>query len=289
MLRVSGRLVSVDGCLRRLRHDVTGSTPPIGTVGDRNAGLFASEPEEPATMAAPNTQTHAPPVRRSIVDVDPVLAESLDARDRVLARRHALVMVRELHEGPVAVGSVLREADVGMIVLSGLASRETPFAGGHVLEIHGPEDLVLADDQRQGVRWEVLAAGRVALLDARFGAVAARLPSLSAALLERAGVTAHWLAARVAVLALPRVEDRVLAGLGLLAERWGRVAPDGLVVPGPLTHDAIGRLVGARRSTVTLAISALRRDGRIDRRPDGRWVLCDRGQASEAMTCLTLV
>jgi DNA-binding transcriptional ArsR family regulator len=238
-------------------------------------------------MAA--VQTQAPPLRRSIVELDPGLAESLDLRDRALARRHALVDVRDLHDGPVAVGTLVRETDLGMIVLSGLAARETPFAGGHVLEIHGPEDLVLADHERRGVRWEILAAGRVALLDARFGQVAARLPSLSAALLQRAGATAHWLAARVAVLALPRVEDRVLAGLGLLADRWGRVGPDGLVVPGPLTHEAIGRLVGARRSTVTLAISALRREGRIDRRPDGRWVLCERRQASEAMTCLTLV
>jgi hypothetical protein len=58
-----------------------------------------------------------------------------------------------------------------------------------------------------------------------------------------------------------------------LAERWGRMGPSGVVVPIELTHGALGRLVGARRPTVTLALGELARDGALVRRNDGSWVL----------------
>jgi hypothetical protein len=57
-----------------------------------------------------------------------------------------------------------------------------------------------------------------------------------------------------------------------LADRWGRVTLDGVVVPVRLTHDMIGRLVGAHRPSVTTALSELSRAGRISRLPDG-WLL----------------
>jgi hypothetical protein len=47
-----------------------------------------------------------------------------------------------------------------------------------------------------------------------------------------------------------------------------------------LTHRAIASLVGARRPSVTTAISALERGGRIARREDGTWLL--HGMAPEA-------
>jgi hypothetical protein len=51
------------------------------------------------------------------------------------------------------------------------------------------------------------------------------------------------------------------------------VTLDGVVVPVRLTHDMIGRLVGAHRPSVTTAVSELTREGRIARLPDG-WLLC---------------
>jgi DNA-binding transcriptional ArsR family regulator len=51
------------------------------------------------------------------------------------------------------------------------------------------------------------------------------------------------------------------------------VGPDGLIVPLPLTHQALGRLVGAERPTVSLAITQLKEAGVLDRRDDASWVL----------------
>jgi hypothetical protein len=58
-----------------------------------------------------------------------------------------------------------------------------------------------------------------------------------------------------------------------LAERWGRIASTGVVVPIEVTHGALGRLVGARRPTVSLALAELAREGSMVRRHDGSWLL----------------
>jgi hypothetical protein len=79
---------------------------------------------------------------------------------------------------------------------------------------------------------------------------------------------------------LTRVHDRVLVLLWHLAERFGRVTPDGVVVPLRLTHRMIARLVGARRPSVTTAIAALERTGTIERRGDGAIVLHDQPRAA---------
>lgn len=44
---------------------------------------------------------------------------------------------------------------------------------------------------------------------------------------------------------LPRVEDRLLLTLWMLAERCGRVTPEGIVLPLALSHEALGRLAAA--------------------------------------------
>jgi DNA-binding GntR family transcriptional regulator len=58
-----------------------------------------------------------------------------------------------------------------------------------------------------------------------------------------------------------------------LAERWGRVTPEGVVVPLPLGHQRLADLVGASRQSVTTAMGGLTRDGAISRRDNGDWVL----------------
>jgi CRP/FNR family transcriptional regulator, cyclic AMP receptor protein len=65
-----------------------------------------------------------------------------------------------------------------------------------------------------------------------------------------------------------------------LAERWGRVSGDGVIVPLALTHRILGQLVGARRPTVSTALSELAEREELVRRPDGSWLL--RGDPPDA-------
>jgi CRP-like cAMP-binding protein len=58
-----------------------------------------------------------------------------------------------------------------------------------------------------------------------------------------------------------------------IAERAGRVTSDGTLIPIRLTHEALGKLVGARRPTVSLAMKELDAAGRVRRLADGTWLL----------------
>lgn len=69
------------------------------------------------------------------------------------------------------------------------------------------------------------------------------------------------------------MEDRLLLTLWHLAERWGRVGPDAILVPLPLSHQRLAHLVGAHRPSVTTAMGALARAGALSRRADGTWML----------------
>jgi hypothetical protein len=58
-----------------------------------------------------------------------------------------------------------------------------------------------------------------------------------------------------------------------LADRWGKVTKDGIVIPLKLTHQVLGRIVGAQRPSVTTALKTLTDRGALNRAPDGTWVL----------------
>ena len=79
-----------------------------------------------------------------------------------------------------------------------------------------------------------------------------------------------------AIAHLTRVDDRLLALLWCLAERWGRVVPGGVLVSLRLPHRTLAGMVGARRPSVTTALGQLIAREQIERRPDGAWIL--RGQ-----------
>jgi hypothetical protein len=55
--------------------------------------------------------------------------------------------------------------------------------------------------------------------------------------------------------------------------QWGQVRDDGFLVPVAVTHDALGLLIGARRPTVTSALSALRARGVLELQADRTWLL----------------
>ena len=95
--------------------------------------------------------------------------------------------------------------------------------------------------------WSVLSPLTVAVLDRRFAAEVARYPEITSALLDRMGERSVRLATTQAISQLTRVDRRLRALFWHLAERWGRVSGQGVIVPLALTHRILGQLVGARR------------------------------------------
>jgi CRP/FNR family transcriptional regulator, cyclic AMP receptor protein len=115
--------------------------------------------------------------------------------------------------------------------------------------------------------------GAGAVLDHAFVQRIVPWPQLGLELFNRGTRRAHHLAVALAIAHHQRVDDRLLLTLWHLAERWGRVHTDGIVVPLPLGHQRLADLVGAQRQSVTSALGGLTRDGSISRRDDGNWVL----------------
>jgi CRP-like cAMP-binding protein len=222
--------------------------------------------------------------RRRLVRVlaeDPDLACHLDRDDVALAARQTVGFLEEVPPGtwqplPARKGRSL----YGGLVLSGLFVRELTIASGTTAELLGAGEVILPRDIHGDapfingrVVWTALEATRVAWLDAPFGLALRRWPELAAALLERSQQRSQRLALSQAISQFKRVDDRVLVLLWHLGERWGRVRPDGLLLPLRLTHRVIARLIGARRPSVTTAIGNLEQEGRLTRLEDGSWLL----------------
>jgi hypothetical protein len=116
--------------------------------------------------------------------------------------------------------------------------------------------------------------GRLAVLGDDFLHAARRWPQLYTDLLARIDEQTEQLVTQLILCQLPRVEDRLLAMLWLLSESWGKVTSAGTLLPLHFTHEALGAMVGARRSTVTLALGKLTETGAIVERESG-WLLLE--------------
>lgn len=183
-------------------------------------------------------------------------------------------------------GLMTSHRSFGMLILDGLLVRRLVVGDQASLRLLGPGDLVgpglgpptvLVSDQG----WRVAAAARVALLDREVLLAAHRAPRLAAGLHARSCDQTDRVAVLLAISQLPRVEDRVLSLLWLLAESWGQVTAHGTALRLHLTHETIGGLIGARRSTVTLALGQLADDGAILRHERG-WLLLEPPPAEHA-------
>ena len=164
------------------------------------------------------------------------------------------------------------------LVVHGAITREVVLAGRRSGEILTPGDIVCLRPATDSlvpheVRWVISEPTVVALLGEQFDAAARRWPSIAGVVNQRLHEQADRLALHVAISQLARVELRLLALLWHLADRCGRMTPDGVRVPLNLTHEALGRLVGARRPTVTLALAELETMGCVSRAAAGGWML----------------
>jgi CRP/FNR family cyclic AMP-dependent transcriptional regulator len=218
----------------------------------------------------------------SIVDADPDLADLLDASELERARHEALARVQRLSPGEWDAAAALEPAvhHRGYLIIDGLLSRTVDVLGRRCVELVGHGDVMRPwrwDDEGSHVRaevgWTVLEPSRLAVLDNDLVLRMVPWPQLGLELFNRGTRRAHHLAVALAIAHHQRVDDRLLLTLWHLAERWGRVHSDGIVVPLPLGHQRLADLVGARRQSGTTAMGGLTRSGTISRRGNGHWVL----------------
>ncbi len=218
----------------------------------------------------------------SIIDADPELAGLLPAAERERARRETQTRVRRLSRGDWNVAESVEPASHhrGFLLIDGLITREVEVLGRRCVELIGEGDVIRPwswDEDGSHVKaevgWVVLEPTRMAVLDHRLVVRMTPWPQLGLELFSRGTRRAHSLAVALAIAHHQRVDDRLLLTLWHLAERWGRVGPDGIAVPLPLSHQRLADLVGAHRPAVTTAMGELMRRGAISRRNDRTWIL----------------
>jgi CRP/FNR family cyclic AMP-dependent transcriptional regulator len=172
---------------------------------------------------------------------------------------------------------------LGLLLLDGIIARELLLSDNVSVELLGSGDLVQecrADDPgrllRFQVRWTVIEPARFAVLGSRFAAQLTEYPEINRTLMARLVERSHRVGVTHAIAQLNGVDRRALALFWHLAERWGRITGAGVELPLRLPHRIIAQLIGARRPTVSSALTQLAARGDIARRDDGGWVL--RGQ-----------
>jgi len=217
-----------------------------------------------------------------ILDADPDLAQDLPP-GRFEQAHHALVARTErIPAGTFSstLGTAESGAGIGLLIVDGVVLRRLALGHRSAAELLGAGDILRPHQDGDGEAsapftpsFRVIEPLLVAVLDERFGVRLARFPELVPTIVARVMDRSRTLARMLAVAQLPRVDTRLVIAMWHLSERWGTVRPEGRVLPGFLSHELLGWLVGARRPSVTTALGELSQRDLVRRQPDGTWLL----------------
>jgi CRP/FNR family cyclic AMP-dependent transcriptional regulator len=220
--------------------------------------------------------------RVPILELDPDLGRDLDEVRRRAAARYLTVPIQGLDEGEWDIARLPWPAGrLGFLVVDGVMMRshavgtavsaELLGAGDVIRPLSPGYDLSLA---QADCGWQVISSARVAVLDPPFLKAAVHWPEVVSLLFERAVQRARYIAFQMAIMHVRRIDSRLLLLFWRhLAARWGRVTPEGVVVPLRLKHAVLGMLIGAQRPSVTTGLKHLYDAGALAKRPDGGWLL----------------
>jgi CRP/FNR family cyclic AMP-dependent transcriptional regulator len=218
-----------------------------------------------------------------VLGEDPELAEVIPAALRARAIEACVVPARRIARGPWRPDSGAADwvgpTGIGLLVMEGLLIRRVGVDDRFGAELLGEGDLLRpwqgedsASSLSRTTGWRVLEATRVAVLDEHAARIMAGYPPLTGALVARALERTRRLAVNMAIIHQARVNIRLLMLLWHLADRWGRVRAEGVVLPLHLTHSVLADLVAARRPTVTSSLTDLARQELVEPQARG-WLL----------------
>ena len=227
-----------------------------------------------------------------LFDVDDELAASLDHRMRLVARPLATARVQDVSAGEFDLVPLLARlrGGLGLLVIDGVIALDVQVGDRTASELVGAGDLLAPWTSEDDVVLlasetfsRALVRARIAILDQAFAERIRPWPQILHALLRRAVRRTMELNVHRAATCHPRADVRIALLLWHLAERWGIVQRDGIVVPLPLTHRLIGQLVGAERPSVSHALARLSSADLVTREENG---IVLHGTAAHHIACL---
>jgi CRP/FNR family transcriptional regulator, cyclic AMP receptor protein len=218
-----------------------------------------------------------------LLDALPEVVAMLDADDLERARAELVAPLIEHEEGdwPTPAQEVFDPLALGIFVMDGMMARHVRLGETTTTELVGPGDLLrppafeAAGEARfpSGIEFTVLEKARLAVLDRTVTEAVCHWQPVVTWIATAAVRRSFALAELLALSHLRRVDARLLVLFWQLALRFGRVGTDGVTVPLKLTHETLGRVVGAQRPSVTTALSQLEAVGHVSRRNGGGWLL----------------
>ena len=192
----------------------------------------------------------------------------------------APILIRPEGEWEEPVEAVFDPLAMGVLVMDGLLGRHVRLGETRTTELVGRGDILRPPDLEggepvfpAGIEFTVLEECRMAVLDRDVTAAICRWQPVVTAIVTAGVRRSFGLAELLALSHLRRVDARLIVLFWQLAYRFGRVGPDGVTVPLRLTHETLGRVVGAQRPSVTTALNQLEAGGRLSRREGGGWLL----------------
>lgn len=203
----------------------------------------------------------------SVVDLAPVLGVGDGAR----------LPAREIDVGRGMAGAQkLARLGAPSVVMEGVILRTVTLGVRTSAALYGVGDILPAA-QAEPVPFtaatRALTPARLVAIDDRVTAAIAADPALADALAARVSRHNDLLALLSVLTQLVSIEERLHVLLPHLAERWGTVTSDGVVLPAFLSHTVLAALVGVRRPSLTTAIASLAENGLFNRLPDRRWLV----------------
>ncbi len=215
-----------------------------------------------------------------VLEADPDLAAALDEAERIQAGHAALAPALHVECGAWHPPTHAEPGHMGFLVLGGLLTRSVSVARGRGVELLAAGDVIrpwvtVGDEAPSDLEaeWTVIEPAAFASLDGEFAQRVARWHAISTAIMDRLTMRARWLALDLALSHVRRLDDRLMLLFWQLGRRWGRVSPDGVIIPFNLQHNLLAALIGAQRPSVTTALGGLRDEGLLVRRADGSWLL----------------
>lgn len=205
-----------------------------------------------------------------LLELEPRIAGGLAGQALATARDHVRVPYVDAPTGVWGLEALPASPFAVLVGEGKLLLSAEPGERGDVALV-GPGDVLDPSRLERGAQCLVIEPARLALLDSRFQLAARAWPHLVSGLAAAIFESSREHRRLAATIKLPRIEDRMLGFMALAIARWGTVRPDGLVISLPVTHETLGRLVGARRPTVSLALADLERQGRLRRPRRGWW------------------